>query len=107
MEAEEAPSPAEAAPIVEMRSSRMADLITGIGGASAPTAVRHPAGRTAGGGAARDSALDELATGFFTVAIDVAIAGSSIEVRRSALLRTARKLMRGEVFVPARLWSNP
>src|SRR6185503_5600206 len=49
----------------------------------------------------------EHPTGFFTVAIDVAIAGSSIEVRRSALLRTARRLMRGEVFVPARLWSNP
>ena len=36
----------------------------------------------------------EHPTGFFTVAMDVAIAGSSIEVRRSALLRTARKLMR-------------
>ena len=29
----------------------------------------------------------------------------AVEVRRSALLRTARKLMRGEVFVPGRVWS--
>ena len=48
----------------------------------------------------------EHPTGFFTVAMDVAIDGSSIEVRRSALIRTARKLMRGEAFVPARLWSD-
>ena len=48
----------------------------------------------------------EHPTGFFTVAMDVAIAGSSIEVRRAALVRTARRLMRGEVFVPARLWSE-
>ena len=29
-----------------------------------------------------------------------------MNVRRSALLRTARKLMRGEVFVPGRVWSG-
>ena len=44
----------------------------------------------------------EHPTGFFTVEIDVAIAPSerSAEVRRAALLRTARLLMRGEVFIP-------
>ena len=33
--------------------------------------------------------------------------GSSVTVNRSALLRTARKLMHGEVFVPASVWSGP
>jgi 4-oxalomesaconate tautomerase len=48
----------------------------------------------------------EHPTGFFTVAMDVVVDGSSIEVRRSALVRTARKLMHGEVFVPVHLWSG-
>jgi 4-oxalomesaconate tautomerase len=48
----------------------------------------------------------EHPTGFFTVAMEVAIDGASIEVRRAALVRTARKLMRGEAFVPAQLWSG-
>jgi 4-oxalomesaconate tautomerase len=47
----------------------------------------------------------EHPTGFFTVEMDVQVAGSSVTVKRSALLRTARKLMQGEVFVPASTWS--
>jgi 4-oxalomesaconate tautomerase len=39
--------------------------------------------------------------------MDVTLHGTSITVNRSALLRTARKLMRGEVFVPASAWSDP
>ncbi len=46
----------------------------------------------------------EHPTGFFTVDIEVERAGEGIKVRRSALLRTARKLMRGELFVPGRVW---
>ena len=46
----------------------------------------------------------EHPTGFFTVDMDVAVNGASIEVRRAALLRTARKLMHGEVFVPGSVW---
>ena len=48
----------------------------------------------------------EHPTGFFTVEIDVAISGNQVTVRRSALLRTARRLMRGEVYVPAALWAG-
>jgi 2-methylaconitate cis-trans-isomerase PrpF len=33
--------------------------------------------------------------------------GSSVTVNRSALLRTARKLMQGTVFVPASAWGGP
>jgi 4-oxalomesaconate tautomerase len=29
-----------------------------------------------------------------------------VKVRRSALLRTARRLMRGEVYVPASVWDG-
>jgi 4-oxalomesaconate tautomerase len=48
----------------------------------------------------------EHPTGFFTVAMDVSIEGGKVQVHRSALLRTARVLMRGEVFVPASAWSG-
>jgi 4-oxalomesaconate tautomerase len=46
----------------------------------------------------------EHPTGFFTVDMQVAASGNDIQVKRSALLRTARKLMRGEVFVPGHVW---
>jgi 4-oxalomesaconate tautomerase len=49
----------------------------------------------------------EHPTGFFTVEMDVALDGDTVTVRRSALLRTARKLMQGQVFVPANAWSEP
>jgi 4-oxalomesaconate tautomerase len=47
----------------------------------------------------------EHPTGFFTVTIDVASGHGGFTVTRSALLRTARLLMRGEVFVPSSVWS--
>ena len=47
----------------------------------------------------------EHPSGFFTVDVDIEL-GRSIEVRSAALLRTARKLMRGHVFVPGALWSR-
>jgi 4-oxalomesaconate tautomerase len=48
----------------------------------------------------------EHPTGFFTVELDVVIEGNEVTVRRSALLRTARRLMRGEVYVPAAVWAG-
>jgi 4-oxalomesaconate tautomerase len=48
----------------------------------------------------------EHPTGFFTVEMEVALEGNTVSVKRSALLRTARKLMQGQVFVPARVWSE-
>ena len=45
----------------------------------------------------------EHPTGFFTVDVEVEIA-KDIVVRRAMLLRTARKLMRGDVFVPGSIW---
>lgn len=46
----------------------------------------------------------EHPTGFFTVTMDVVTASGTVVVRRAALLRTARLLMRGEVFVPRSVW---
>ncbi|HLQ09188.1 MAG TPA: 4-oxalomesaconate tautomerase [Steroidobacteraceae bacterium] len=48
----------------------------------------------------------EHPTGFFTVEMDVTVDGTDVTVNRSALLRTARKLMQGEVFIPGSLWSD-
>ncbi len=48
----------------------------------------------------------EHPTGFFTVAMDVTLENGAIRVRRSALLRTARKLMSGEVYVAQSLWAG-
>ena len=49
----------------------------------------------------------EHPTGYFSVTLDVARNGDSLVVERAALLRTARLLMRGDVFVPGDLWRNP
>jgi 4-oxalomesaconate tautomerase len=49
----------------------------------------------------------EHPTGFFTVTLSVGTgADGRPVVTRSALLRTARLLMRGEVFVPASVWDG-
>lgn len=48
----------------------------------------------------------EHPTGFFTVEMEVALTEGQVEVRRAALLRTARLLMRGDVFVPADVWAG-
>jgi 4-oxalomesaconate tautomerase len=47
----------------------------------------------------------EHPTGFFTVTIEVKTEDGRPVVTRSALLRTARMLMRGEVLVPSSVWN--
>jgi 4-oxalomesaconate tautomerase len=49
----------------------------------------------------------EHPTGFFTVTIEVRLGDGGPAVTRSALLRTARLLMRGEVMVPSSVWAPP
>ncbi|MBL8836904.1 MAG: 4-oxalomesaconate tautomerase, partial [Alphaproteobacteria bacterium] len=46
----------------------------------------------------------EHPTGFFSVDMAIERAGDEVRVLRSALLRTCRKLMSGEVFVPDVSW---
>jgi len=54
-----------------------------------------------------EKSLDvEHPTGFFTVDMDVTIENGQVRVRRAALLRTARKLMKGEVYIPAGIWAG-
>jgi 4-oxalomesaconate tautomerase len=48
----------------------------------------------------------EHPTGSFTVTIDADVEGDTVNVHRSALLRTARKLMEGQVFVAESAWSS-
>jgi 4-oxalomesaconate tautomerase len=90
---------------------RVHEAIGVLGAVSVATACLAPgsvaaqvAGLTPRSGAQRLEI--EHPTGFFTVEMDVTVAGTSVTVNRSALLRTARKLMHGEVFVPAAAWSD-
>ncbi len=48
----------------------------------------------------------EHPTGFFTIDMDVTLENGEVKVHRSALLRTARKIMRGEVYVHASVWDG-
>ncbi len=87
---------------------RVHEAIGVLGAVSVATAVATP-----GSVAAQIAVIDPLVrgterrldiehpTGFFTVDMDIHINGDLITVRRSALLRTARKLMAGMVYVPA------
>ncbi|MBM5812288.1 MAG: 4-oxalomesaconate tautomerase [Gammaproteobacteria bacterium] len=48
----------------------------------------------------------EHPTGFFSVELDVALEDGRATITRPALIRTARKLMRGEVYVPGHAWND-
>jgi 4-oxalomesaconate tautomerase len=48
----------------------------------------------------------EHPTGYFSVTMQVSVEGG-VRVDSAALLRTARLLMRGEIFVPMSAWSTP
>ena len=49
----------------------------------------------------------EHPTGFFTVDMELRRDGDTVKVERAALLRTARALMRGDVLIPASVWTGP
>lgn len=92
---------------------RVHEAIGVLGAASVATACLIPgsvgqrvSGRPAEWGSAT---LDvEHPTGSFTVEVEVDEGGEALAVvRRAALLRTARLLMKGEVMIPASVWSGP
>ncbi|MDE2262061.1 MAG: 4-oxalomesaconate tautomerase [Gammaproteobacteria bacterium] len=90
---------------------RVHEAIGVLGAVSVATACAVPgtvaermAGRAASTGPRRLEI--EHPTGFFTVEMDVTGSGNDVRVNRSALLRTARKLMGGEVYVPAAAWGE-
>ena len=68
-------------------------------GSVADGIVQLPAGKV-------ESLEVEHPTGFFTVFMEVDTTENPPKVRRAALLRTARKLMEGQVFVPASVWDG-
>jgi 4-oxalomesaconate tautomerase len=49
----------------------------------------------------------EHPTGFFTVSMNMTVEAGTVVEYHAALLRTARLLMRGEVFVPKAIWEGP
>jgi 4-oxalomesaconate tautomerase len=90
---------------------RVHEAIGVFGAVSVATACVIPgtvAFDMAGGSAAAGARqLDvEHPTGFFTVEMAVEADAGTVRVARSALLRTARRLMRGEVEVPAAVWEG-
>jgi len=46
----------------------------------------------------------EHPTGYFSVSMDVSSSERGVHINSSALLRTARLLMRGEIFIPSTVW---
>ena len=107
-------SPAQHGGVISTRNfipHRVHEAIGVFGAVSVATACVIPGSIAAEVASIADPAavksLDvEHPTGFFTVEMDVDIVGGAIQVRRSALLRTARRLMKGVVYVPASLWSG-
>jgi 4-oxalomesaconate tautomerase len=70
-----------------------------------PGSVAVNLARVTGNG--RPKRIDvEHPTGFFTVELDIEADGKGITVARAALLRTARKIMAGNAFVPASIWDG-
>jgi 4-oxalomesaconate tautomerase len=83
-----------------------------FGAVSVASACVLPGSVTAGVAQAHvgagQSRLDiEHPTGFFTVETEVENGPDGVRFTRSALLRTARMLMRGEVLVPGSVWTKP
>jgi 4-oxalomesaconate tautomerase len=88
---------------------RVHEAIGVLGAVSVATACAIPGSVAAKVAERKDSSARrvevEHPSGFFTVDVDVE-QGDSFVVRGAALLRTARKIFRGEVFVPGAIWSR-
>lgn len=92
---------------------RVHEAIGVFGAVSVATACLVPgsvaaevAGDAVGAGSGARRLEIEHPSGFFTVDMDVDVIDGQVEVRRAALLRTARLLMRGQVFVPSVVWAG-
>ena len=90
---------------------RVHQAIGVFGAVSVATACAYPgtvAAEIAGGGGSLGARTLEVEhpTGFFTVEMMLVDDGGKPRVERSALLRTARVLMTGEVLVPSAIWGR-
>ena len=107
-------SPPQSGVVVNTRSfipHRVHEAIGVLGAVSVATACMLPG--SVAEGVAKVSAGDgeqrleiEHPTGFFTVDMDVEVKNGEVSVQRSALLRTARKLMGGDVYIPSKVWGG-
>ena len=87
---------------------RVHEAIGVLGAVSVATACAIPGSVAAQVAQRKDNARRievEHPSGFFTVDVEVE-RGDTFVVRGAALLRTARKILRGEVFVPGAVWSR-
>lgn len=89
---------------------RVHESIGVFGAVSVATACLVPgsvAYEVAGSGASAATTLDvEHPCGYFSVSMDVTVVDGHVSVNSAALLRTARLLMRGDVFVPSSVWDG-
>jgi 4-oxalomesaconate tautomerase len=69
-----------------------------------PDTVAHEAATRSPGAGSRVDV--EHPSGFFSVDVDVEVRGKEVSVRRASLMRTARKLMQGDVFVSGAAWGS-
>jgi 4-oxalomesaconate tautomerase len=88
---------------------RVHEAIGVLGAVSVATACVIPGSVAAQVAPRKDDAAPRIEvehpSGFFTVDVEVE-RGEPVVVRGAALLRTARKLLRGDVFVPGAIWSR-
>jgi 4-oxalomesaconate tautomerase len=107
-------SPARHGGVIDTRTfipHRVHEAIGVLGAVSVATACVTPgsvAAQVAGTHAKPGSQRLEIEhpSGFFTVEMDVLLEAGRLTIRRSALLRTARKLLQGDVFVASAAWSS-
>ena len=104
-------APAQHGGVISTRTfipKRVHDAIGVFGAVSVATACLIPGTVAFELAAAEDhDVLDiEHPTGYFSVTLDVRVDGEEVEVEYAALLRTARLLMRGDVFVPSAVWPD-
>lgn len=90
---------------------RVHDAIGVLGALSVAAACVLP-GSVADGVAVADKLADDITldvehpTGLFSVSLGLAGSGASRRILRAGLLRTARKIFDGEVYIPASLWAE-
>jgi 4-oxalomesaconate tautomerase len=106
-------APAQHGGIISTRTfipHRVHDAIGVFGAVSVATACLIPgsvAFELAAGAIGDHDVLNvEHPTGYFSVTLEVSVNGDDVEVKYAALLRTARLLMRGDVFVPSAVWPD-
>jgi 4-oxalomesaconate tautomerase len=106
-------APAQHGGVVSTRTfipKRVHDAIGVFGAVSVATACLIPgsiAYELAGDATSDHREINvEHPSGYFSVTLDVVVNGDDVVVKYAALLRTARLLMRGDVFVPSAVWPH-